>query len=67
MCPDPSLRIGMSDGGLVTEAKPHIQWDKVANLEEYIKMNCILLNTELFLLLLLLLFITFVLNPGFCA
>ena len=57
----------MSDGGLVTEAKPHIQWDKVANLEGYIKMNCILLNTELVLLLLLLLFITFVLNPGFCA
>ena len=23
------LKIGMSDGGLVTEAKPSIQWDKV--------------------------------------
>ena len=23
------FKIGMSDGGLVTEAKPSIQWDKV--------------------------------------
>ena len=25
------FRIGMSDGGLVTEAKPMIKWDKVNN------------------------------------
>ncbi len=53
----------MSDGGLVTEAKPHIQWDKVASLLGCVEINCILLHTELVLLLLLLLFITFVLNP----
>ena len=33
------FRIGMSDGGLVTEAKPMIKWDKVSHCQALINKS----------------------------
>ena len=47
------FKIGMSDGGLVTEAKPSIQWDKVGQYHPIITIMKIILIIIIMIIILM--------------